>query len=42
MKKLENYNSRAAPNSSTEPENPANSRRYTVPDKSELERGAGK
>lgn len=38
MKKLENYNSRAVPNSSTESENPANSRRYTVPDKTKLDK----
>ncbi len=34
MKKLENYNSHAVPNSSSASEN---SRRYTVPDKSEID-----
>lgn len=38
MKKLETYNSRAIPNSSAAPESPANSRKYTVPDKTELEK----
>ena len=38
MKKLETYNSRTVPNSSTAPESPANSRKYTVPDKTELEK----
>ncbi len=37
MKTLENYNSCAVPKSSAEPENPANSRRYKVPEKNEID-----
>lgn len=37
MKKLENYNSGSVPKSSEAPENPANSRRYMVPDKPETD-----
>lgn len=38
MKKLENYNSSAAPDSSTAPGNSSNSRKYTVPNKPEMEK----
>lgn len=37
MKKLENYNSPAVPNSCAAPENPAVSKRFTVPDKTQTD-----